>query len=306
MLSDRMMQAAHPKVAGPGQQAYTSAGTYTFTVPAGITSISAVCIGGGGGGSDGDQVGLVAFGGDGGSLSYKNSMSVTPGQSVTVVVGPPGDTGFSQGPIGSDSSITISSVVEVRAKGGGSSSSNVGDVSYVGGAGSAFGGGGGAAGYAGNGGAGGSSAGSNGSDAAASSGGGGGGASNVQTQNYPNSGDDIYGGGGGGGGVGLLGLGATGSGGVYQTTSSDPFAGPLAEGGVTGSGANWGGNGWTDLSGFFFGGPGQGGAFGGGQGGAGYNFVNGRTVSFGASGGVGAVRIIWGAGRSYPSNAANV
>lgn len=32
----------------PGQQAYTTAGTYTWVVPTGVTSISIVAIGGGG------------------------------------------------------------------------------------------------------------------------------------------------------------------------------------------------------------------------------------------------------------------
>jgi hypothetical protein len=39
--------------AGPGQSAYTTAGTFTFVVPQGITSISVVAVGGGGGGARG-------------------------------------------------------------------------------------------------------------------------------------------------------------------------------------------------------------------------------------------------------------
>ena len=41
----------------PQQEYYTVAGTYTFTVPAGVTQVSAVVVGGGGGGagSDGDR-----------------------------------------------------------------------------------------------------------------------------------------------------------------------------------------------------------------------------------------------------------
>ena len=34
-----------------GQQAYTTAGTYTFTVPDGVLSVSVVCVGGGSGGA---------------------------------------------------------------------------------------------------------------------------------------------------------------------------------------------------------------------------------------------------------------
>ena len=46
-----------------GQIAYTTAGTYSWTVPAGITSICVVCIGGGGSGA-----GLGSGGCSGGGL----------------------------------------------------------------------------------------------------------------------------------------------------------------------------------------------------------------------------------------------
>ena len=46
-----------------GQQAYTTAGTYTFVAPAGVSSVSVVVIGGGGGGQATSQ---TSFGGDGG------------------------------------------------------------------------------------------------------------------------------------------------------------------------------------------------------------------------------------------------
>ena len=37
--------------AAPGQQAYTTAGTYSWVAPAGVTSVSVVCVGGGGHGA---------------------------------------------------------------------------------------------------------------------------------------------------------------------------------------------------------------------------------------------------------------
>jgi len=55
--------------AGVGQEEFTTPGTYTFTVPAGVTSVSVVCIGSGGSGG--------AYGAGGGSLAYKNNISVT-------------------------------------------------------------------------------------------------------------------------------------------------------------------------------------------------------------------------------------
>lgn len=64
-----------------GQQAYTTAGTYTWVAPAGVTSVSVVVIGGGAGG------------GGGGGLTYKNNQAVTPGSSYTVIVGAGGSDG---------------------------------------------------------------------------------------------------------------------------------------------------------------------------------------------------------------------
>ena len=82
--------------ANAGQQAYTTAGTYCFTVPCGVTKVSVVAVGGGGGvyqtpGSTGTRW----PGGGGGGLGYKNSITVTPGTSYPVVVGArgPGGTG---------------------------------------------------------------------------------------------------------------------------------------------------------------------------------------------------------------------
>lgn len=72
-----------------GQTAYTTAGTYTYIVPSGVTSISLVAVGGGGGANtypnSGSRTG--GSGGGGGGLGYKNNLSVTALQSYTVVVG---------------------------------------------------------------------------------------------------------------------------------------------------------------------------------------------------------------------------
>ena len=68
-----------------GEQSWTAPGTYTFTVPANVYSVSAVAIGGGGA-----QLPLNsnnAWSGGGGALTYINNLSVTPGQSISVVVG---------------------------------------------------------------------------------------------------------------------------------------------------------------------------------------------------------------------------
>ena len=56
---------------------------YSWTVPDDVTSISVVCVGGGGSGQP-DHDGAS---GSGGGLAYKNNITVTPGETVTVVVG---------------------------------------------------------------------------------------------------------------------------------------------------------------------------------------------------------------------------
>jgi hypothetical protein len=72
------------------EEEYTTPGTYTWTVPQGVTSINAIAVGGGGGGS---QKSSGGSGGAGGSLSYVNNITVVPGEEYTVVVGNGGTTG---------------------------------------------------------------------------------------------------------------------------------------------------------------------------------------------------------------------
>lgn len=294
-------------IAGPvqGQQAYTTAGTYTFVVPAGITSISAVCVGSGPNGSNGV----------GGWLSYSNSVAVTPAESLTVVVGAGGTV---DGQPGDLSSIARGATVLVRALGGGLGGTNVGDVSNFGGSkggfsGYSYMGGGGAGGYSGNGGDGGG--GSNSSYAGSGGAGGGGGLGGFSTdfvsQQYA---WDGYAGGGGGGGVGILGTGGSGLGGSQGTSESTGGGG----GGAGSNGSSGANGGATSATGNTAGNGGVGGAYGGAGGGYGqfmYYTWNPSTEGYdltasgqgtNGNGGVGAVRIIWGAGRSYPSAAANV
>ena len=89
-----------------GQQSYTSAGTFTWTAPAGVTSVCAVCVGAGGNET-------TAGGDGGGGLGWKNNIPVVPGQSYQVVVGAQGTSGAN----GQDSYFINTSTV----KGGGGS-----------------------------------------------------------------------------------------------------------------------------------------------------------------------------------------
>src|SRR3989344_3306443 len=201
-----------------GEQPYTSPGTYSWTAPAGVTSVSVVAVGGGGGG--GYQ--WSYHGGAGGGLGWKNNIAVTPGQSYTVVVGSGGTYGYSPTSGNTSYFINTGTVAGYRAGQGGPGSSSTG-VDYGGGY-TGDGGGrggnavstyqaGGAGGYSGNGGDGNNAGGA----------GGGGGTPCAYSSTY---------GSGGGGGVGLLGAGANGQSGCNFSAG---YGGGGGSGGQNGS-----------------------------------------------------------------------
>lgn len=281
----------------PNVNRYTTSGTYTWICPVGVTSVSVVCVGGGGSGSfgtgtyNGNGRGGGGGGGGGGGLGYKNNISVTPGNSYTVVVGAggasvTGTTVVLNGNPGGDSYFINSTTV----KGGGGSAAaapstyNAPGGTYAGDGGgnggiggncNGFflgGGGGGAGGYAGNGGNG-ANAGSNTGATAGSGGGGGGGQADSSGWSC-----------GGGGGVGINGQGTNGAAGSG--------AGNGGLGGSSGTnGSNKSANGPS-----FNGGPG--GTYGGGGGGAVYEYPVGEKSG---AGGGGAVQIFWSSG-TFPSS----
>ena len=265
------------------QQSFLSTGTTTFTVPTGVTQVSAVCVGGGGGGagSGGDENSA----GGGGGLSY-GTFTVTPGETLTVTVGTGGAGGTGNPPLGQNGNggaggnTTIARGSTILLNGGGGQGGIEDDDLSLGGVGgtstgterdgggtggrgggpfnNSAAGGGGAAGYSGNGGAGSGNPLSSGSAGA----GGGGGGGNARGENDNFNGQ-------GGGGVGILGQGNNGAAG--------------------GGGGSDGGDarGLNEVTG---------GLFGGGGGGA-----NEESTDNGSAGSRGAARIIWGSGRSYPS-----
>lgn len=115
----------------PGQQAWTSPGTFSFTVPANCYSIAGVAIGGGGGGAGaGDYDTLSGGAGGGGALSYDNAIAVTPGEVLTVAVGAGGSPGatMADGGVGFASSIKRGAASLLLAVGGspGNWSANLG------------------------------------------------------------------------------------------------------------------------------------------------------------------------------------
>jgi hypothetical protein len=64
---------------------------FSWTVPAGVTQIAILCIGGGGSGAGWTSVNkapnISGSGGGGGALAYVNQVSVTPGEILTIVAG---------------------------------------------------------------------------------------------------------------------------------------------------------------------------------------------------------------------------
>jgi hypothetical protein len=277
-----------------GETSYYFPGTHAFVVPPGVTSLAMVCVGAGGGAGFHSAY-ERSSGGGGGALAWVNNISVTPGETLTVGVGNSGKTllnseGYSSSSLAGDSSyVRRSAVYLVQAAGGQggdtNTSGNGGSVlSGSGGNGgnggfgvdsndNSSGGGGGAGGYTGNGGAGAGHdgpvptlSGNNGS-------GGGGAGGGIQTYRA-----------GDGGGVFLLGEGPSGVGGNYNNLAAN---GSVPAGTSTSSSYVYYSSGERYIT-----------ARIGAGGSAALRYSNSVSVS---GGGCGAVRILWGANRAFPS-----
>jgi hypothetical protein len=276
----------------PGQALFgtnVGAGTFSWTAPSGITSVSVVAVGGGSSGANS----WASAGGSGGGLGWKNNITVVPGQSYTVKVGR-GQSGSDGNNYGGNSYfIDISTVA-----GGGGSHATFGTSEPLVGTRNGYGGG-----YVGDGGGqgGNSSSYSGGAGAGGYTGRGG----NANSDYMPNPADSGGGAGGGyysstygsgaGGGVGLNGKGTTAVSGNYMY---NPYQGynnsyNYGSGGLGGSGGTNGGYGENPFASTGNFGP-AGGTYGGGGGGPGTSWPGG-------AGGQGGVRIIWGQNRVYPS-----
>jgi hypothetical protein len=267
------------------QAAFTGSGANSWTVPSGVKSVSAVLVGGGGGGagSRGDR-GEGNTGGAGGGLAY-GSFVVIPGETLTINVGSGGSPGGSDsdGGSGGTSSIVRGGTTLMSASGGSggvsrsTNSTSGGTPSWSSSITSSGGG---------NGGSGGGASDNN-------SGGGGGGAGgysgNGGAGGNAGSGTAGSGGGGGGGGATNSGGGYSGGGVGILGAGSNGTAGALNANGGGGSGGNAG----TQT---------VGGSYGGGGGSR-----DDDSSGSGVAGASGAARLIWGAGRAYPStNVGNV
>ena len=273
-----LMSAAGAAEPPEGQQEFTSPGTHSWTAPAGVTSVCVVCVGGAGNGVNSLGRGIA---GGGGGLGYKNNITVSPGTSYTVKVGSGASGNYSSD--GEDSYfISTSTVKGGGGEGGGTAGTGAGEGGTYTGDG---GGNGGDGGLGGSDSSGGDGAGGGGAGGYSGDGGDGGGYGETQQNGFNGSGGGGGGGsgviqagggfssGGMGGGVGLLGQGSNGAGGTG--TGGGGGKGSVSPSEITQS-------------------PGGGGA----------GYWTGETYTDGANG---AVRIIWGDNRSFPStNTGNV
>jgi hypothetical protein len=287
--------SSHPQIP-PGQVLYDTPGTYNWTAPTGVFSVSVVCIGGGGSGMVAKDAGSTrVYGGGGAGLGWRNNIAVVPGQTYTVVVGDGAPAAVTGTSISSDAwpgadggSSYFQDPAIVAGYGGGSSVSGAAGTgggysgdgggaggqggAASGGSGSILGGGGGAGGYSGNGGnAGYTAAGT--APQAGSGGGGGGGGTRTRGFNAPS------GSGAGGGGTGVFGQSTSGGAGVNGNTNDTAIPGDGGSGGSAGSDQ----------------GNTSGGIAGGNYGGGGHGSGSTTTASLRRSGrgASGAVRIIW-------------
>ncbi len=247
---------------------YTSPGTTSYVVPAGVTSITVKSWGAGGGGGGG---GNATAGGAGGGGGYtKTTLSgLTPGSTLTVNVGAGGGAGaFSSGASGSStgdggggggySGVFSGSTPLVVAAGGagGGGGSTTGNTTYTGAAGGA---GGGTTGVTGN----------------ASNGAGGGGGGTATTGGA---------GGTGGGNSGSAGGSLTGGAGA-DGRSGQGGDGSANNGGTPGGGSGGAGDASTDK--YAGGGGGGSGYYGGGGGSGGKKTGNGSNSVYSGGGGGG-------------------
>jgi len=109
-------------------QVYSAAGTYAFTVPAGVTRLRGRVWGGGGGGGPTTANALGGSGGNGGGFA-EGYFAVTPGQTITVTVGAAGTAGVAPSGVGGNGGTTsIGAFVSATGGQGG----NYGSASYPG------------------------------------------------------------------------------------------------------------------------------------------------------------------------------
>ena len=183
---------------------YNTAGSFSWTCPAGVTSVTVECWGAGGAGGGVTVANGTGGGGGGGAYTKSTAVAVVAGNSYTVVVGAGGVGVTGAGPVGGNSTFNTATVI---ANGGGGGGVGTSGAAGAGGAAGTFKGGNGAAGLTtvysggGGGGAGSSAAGSNATTFPAGAGGlpdGGIGGTGLNGGNGAGNAGTTIGGGGGG------------------------------------------------------------------------------------------------------------
>ena len=281
-----------------GTSSATDSGTnHTWTCPADVYFVHALCIGGGG---HSYQAPNITKGGGGGGLGWKNNIPVVPGQSYDVRVGRGGHSNYNSNGTGGLATSWFINSQTVQGQGGYliTGGGYIGDGGGKGGGGSLLsyaaggstpnttsGAGGGAGGYAGP-----ATTNTGQASLASHSAGWGGDASGssglpADSNAFGASNGSDGAGGGGGGGAHTSGQTGTAGGGVGINGQGTSGAGGVLGSGVSGSGGK-GGSGGQDggLSGGDFGGGGSGGNPGSGD----------------CGGGDGVVKLIWGTGSNAP------
>ena len=174
---------------------FSSPGTYTWTAPTGVMSVQAEAWGPGGNGAYFTPLYISGGGGGGGAYAKKSSVSVTPGQQYSIVVGAAGSstkTSFSGTAVVADFGLNGAQATTNMSPGiggpGGQAANSTGDVKQPGAsggnAGSPYGGYGGGGGNGGAGGLGGQGSPNGNGYPGSSPGGGGGGAAVGAVQYY--------------------------------------------------------------------------------------------------------------------------
>jgi hypothetical protein len=250
--------------------------TTTWTVPDNVYSISFVAVGAGSAGGSGTRFDYVVAG-NGGGLAYRNNVPVTPGDIITIVAGRPGASQDSYSRVGDylrsagNSSVTVNGVTTIATSG--------------------------------------SFAGRGGRPAGVYDGGGNGGNTGSSYHTTYSSDGGIAGGGGAGGysgnggngawgdsigataGTGGAGGGGSGGGGAATPGGTPQYMNPGGGVGLYGQGTSGG----VNQAGS--GGSGQ--RYGGGGYGGKADYVSSWYIK--TEGGPGAVRIVWGENRAFPS-----
>lgn len=235
-------------IAGDRCQAiYSTAGSFTWTAPAGVAKVDVLLVGAGGGGG-------TPGGGGGGEVRIVTDHAVTAGQGYAVVVGAGGS--GAGGPTGTGGAASSFDGSALTAAGGAGGAESVYTAS--GGGGGAAGGASGAAGGTGSGslintagGAGGGGGGAAGAGANGSSGTGGAGGSGVlvPAADWPGLAVTHFGSGGGGGGYATAGAGGAETGGAGARLASCPANGSAGTygGGGGGTACGQGGRGGAGV-----------------------------------------------------------